>query len=152
MRGSYLLALLLLAGNAAAFQCEDMTLQQQYERADHVFVILVTDTRLEDGDLLGIPEEDAEAVRLVSAGFEVIERFKGSVEPTTRLLDLLGIGTGYVGLTPGLRFLVLAEDDEEVPQGYLYVNLCTALLGYMREEEQGVRETLSEVRSLAENN
>lgn len=152
MRSSYLFSALLLFGNALAFQCEDLTLEQQYTSADQVFLVLVTDTRLEDGALVGIDPDVDENVGLISAGFEVIERFKGSVESEGRLLDILGIGTGHVGLTPGLHYLIFSEDQEEVPQGYRYVNICTALFGYLRDEEQGVSETLSEIRNFAGRN
>lgn len=50
----YLLGLFLVSGNALSFQCEEITLENHFNRADRVFLAFITDTKLEDNKLAGV--------------------------------------------------------------------------------------------------
>lgn len=154
------LAALALAAPAWAHQCPPgMTIASQYGKAERAFLAYVVETRLEEDVLkqleakspgVGMGEEH---VKLMSAGYRVIEEFKGDRTYQPRLVDLLGIGTGYVGLTPGVYYLVLlppkSSDDAQLASTLRRVDACDVPLSHHRLAEKGFQDKLNELRSLA---
>ncbi len=107
-----LLRVFLLAVMSASpswsFSCEpEQTTEAAFAEAERVFLVYVTETRLEEDLLERMAAESdefdfsEEHWKFVSAGYRVVEEFKGDAEYQPRLVDWLGIGTGYVGLVPG---------------------------------------------------
>ena len=119
-----------------------------------MFLVYVTETRLEESlqqELLAAHgHEDSESIKLISAGYRVVENFKGPIDYQPRLLDMLGIGTGYVGLTPGAYYLVFLIENEtgEDPQ-MRAVNACSVPTSHYRLQTEGFTKSLEEVRALA---
>ena len=142
---------------AWAFQCPpEYSIDKAFVEADRAFLAYVTDTKLEEElkkDLSkNYPEmdKDSEAVKLVSAGYRIVEEFKGAADYQPRLIDLLGIGTGYVGLTPGVYYLVLlpkGENNNEY-KGMRVVNICSVPISHYRLKVPQFQEKLDEVRKL----
>ena len=150
------LALLLLATPAFGFQCPPgHSLETVFAEAEQVFLIYVLETRLEEGLVTEyLPEgpegQGGEDIKLVAADFRLIEHFKGPEDLPDRLLDVLGIGTGYVGLTPGVYYLVLLppKDEEENPN-LRWVSHCTVLASHHKLFAEPFQAQLEIVRSLA---
>lgn len=156
MLRSLLTSLLLLASSiCTAHTClPGLTLDKQFNESKRVFLVYVVETRLEEEMQKKMLEKergaDSESVKLVSAGYRIIEDYKGEKSYKPRLLDLLGIGTGYVGLTPGVYYLVFLGDvqDYETPE-MRSVDTCTVPLSHYRLNVPQFQQSLDEVRALA---
>lgn len=141
----------------AAHSCPpDFTLSKQFKESKRVMLVYVLETRLEEKLLKKMAEKhsgmssDDEAVKFVSAGYRVIEDFKGERTYTPRLLDLLGIGTGYVGLTPGVYYLVFLGDVEANDSTDMrFVDTCQVPLQHYRLNVSDFQKLLDEVRELS---
>jgi hypothetical protein len=141
----------------AAHSCPpDLSLSKQFEGSKRAMLVYVLETRLEEELLRRMAakhaekDPDNEAVKLVSAGYRVVEDFKGERTYTPRLLDLLGIGTGYVGLTPGVYYLVFLGDVEEnETTGMRTVDTCRVPLQHYRLNIPEFQKKLDEVRVLS---
>ncbi|KQZ45035.1 hypothetical protein [Duganella sp. Root1480D1] len=151
------LILSLVSSLCSAHSCpRDLTLGKQFSESKRVFLAYVVETRLEEalqrtliakhtGDRSG-----EEAMKLVSAGYRVVEDFKGDKSYTPRLLDLLGIGTGYVGLTPGVYYLVfLANVSSDEVKGFRSVDACAVPVSHYRLDVPEFQSRLDEVRALS---
>lgn len=154
-----LFVLLAWSQAAWAFQCpRDHTIETAYGNAERAFLVYVTETRLED-ELLDRfsakhPEDKIdEDVKFVSAGYRIIENYKGAADYQPRLVDMLGIGTGYVGITPGVYYLVFLPPPgpDEDPQMRL-INVCTLPLSHYRLNEEQFQQELQRVRNMTEIN
>ena len=151
-----ILAFMVAACPANAFQCpQDHSLETAFHEAERAFLIYVLEARLEEEltqELLEQHPEDEgeEFIKLVSAGYRVVESYKGPEDYQPRLLELLGIGTGYVGLTPGIYYLVLLPTPEESEDPQLRrVDMCTVPISHYRLQVDELQDELDRVRSLA---
>ncbi|MTW09377.1 hypothetical protein GM658_02085 [Pseudoduganella eburnea] len=131
-------------------------MSKQFKDARRVMLVYVLETRLEEKllkEMTGKRSDvgsDDEAVKLVSAGYQVIEDYKGERTYTPRLLDLLGIGTGYVGLTPGVYYLVILGDVEpNETKEMRIVDSCQVPLQHYRFKVPDFQKRLDEVRELS---
>ncbi len=155
VRGLLLTFLTMFAWPAHGFQCApEHPIESAYQDAERVFLIYVLETRLEEHPPAWIVEEDVdlgdESVKLISADYRVVEEFKGDSGYKPRLLDLLGIGTGYVGLTPGVYFAVFLPRVESGEDPDLrYVNICTVPLSHYRLQVEDFQNELDVIRRLA---
>jgi hypothetical protein len=155
-RSLILILLLLLTNSVFASQCaQDHSLESAFNKSERGFLIYVTETKLEEELLKSLSkkyppmDESSEYVKLISANYRVIEEFKGEINYRPRLLDMLGIGTGYVGLTPGQYYLVLLpkiskDEDPELRN----VNMCTVPIGHYRLKTEDFQKELDRVRKL----
>lgn len=151
------LMLSLVSSLCSAHSCpRDLTLSKQFKESARVFLIYVVETRLEEALQRQIIEKqisDKESVKLVSAGYRVVEDFKGDKNYTPRLLDLLGIGTGYVGLTPGVYYLVfLAGVAPEEIKDFRSVDMCAIPISHYILNVPEFQGRLDEVRALSKEN
>jgi hypothetical protein len=145
---------LLLSSVCFAHTCQPlMTLDKQLNDSKRAFLVYVLETRLEE-ELQGKMIEkdggaDPESVKLVSAGYRIVEDYKGEKSYRPRLLDILGIGTGYVGLTPGVYYLVFLGDLQtyETPDMRV-VDICTVPVAHHRWDVPQFQKKLDEVRAL----
>lgn len=145
---------LLLSSACFAHTClPGMTLEKQFNESKRAFLVYVLETRLEEELQRKMIETDGgadhDAVKLVSAGYRIVEDYKGEKSYKPRLLDILGIGTGYVGLTPGLYYLVFLGDvkDYETPD-LRVVDICSVPVAHHRWDVPQFQEKLDEVRAL----
>lgn len=151
------LMLSLVTSLCSAHSCpRDSTLSKQFKESGRVFLIYVVETKLEEALQRQLVEKhvsDDESVKLVSAGYRVVEDFKGDKNYTPRLLDLLGIGTGYVGLTPGAYYLVFLPgvEPEEI-KGFRSVDMCAVPISHYRLNVPEFQGRLDEVRALSKEN
>jgi hypothetical protein len=133
----------------------DLTLDKQFRDAKRVFLAYVIETRLEEKlltDMVASKEghamKDNEDVKLVSAGYRVVENYKGDAAYTPRLMDVLGIGTGYVGLTPGLYFLVFLGDAQPHESAEMrFVDTCSVPLRHHRFAVPQFQLQLDQIRA-----
>jgi len=151
------LMLSLVSSLCSAHSCpRDMALSKQFSESKRVLLIYVVETRLEEALQRQLVEKhvsDNESVKLVSAGYRVVEDFKGDKNYTPRLLDLLGIGTGYVGLTPGAYYLVfLADVAPGEIEGFRSVDMCAVPISHYRLNVPEFQGRLNEVRALSKEN
>jgi hypothetical protein len=146
--------LLLLSDACLAYSCQPhMTLDEQFNGSKRVFLVYVLETRLEEELQRKMSERDgsadSEAVKLVSAGYRIVEDYKGEKSYKPRLLDILGIGTGYVGLTPGVYYLVFLGDVRDYETSDMRaVDMCTVPVAHHRLDVPQFQKSLDEVRAL----
>lgn len=134
-----------------------LTLSKQIRDSKRVFLVYVVETRLEEKLLSDMAEKDGdkgsadkESVKLVSAGYRVVENFKGETTYRPRLLDLLGIGTGYVGLTPGMYYLVFLGDVQPYETNDMRsVDRCSVPLQHYRFNVPEFQKRLDEIRAIS---
>lgn len=156
LRVFILISLLFNVSIAWSFQCSrDQSLSSLYEDSERIFLIYITETKLEESLVKRINESlpkdniETEDIKLLSSGYRVIENFKGDIEYIPRLIDLLGIGTGYVGLVPGSYYLVmLPEREEDLFDGMRMVNICTVPFSHYRLEVKEFQDSLNIMRNL----
>ena len=147
----------LLSSLSYAHTClPDQTPEKQFNESKRVFLIYVLETRLEEELQKKLIEQDHgkhaddESVKLVSAGYRIVEDFKGDINYKPRLLDMLGIGTGYVGLTPGVYYLVFLGDVQpyETPD-IRAVDTCIVPFSHYRFNVPQFQKNLDEIRALS---
>ena len=146
---------LLLSSACFAHTClPGMMLEKQFNESKRAFLVYVLETRLEEELQRKMIETDGgadhDAVKLVSAGYRIVEDYKGEKTYKPRLLDYMGIGTGYVGLTPGVYYLVFLGDlqDYETPD-MRSVDICTVPFAHNRWDVPQFQKDLDGVRALA---
>ncbi len=149
----------LSVDSACAFKCWQMPGVQGYEKAERVFLAYVTQTRLDEklwADLnKGYPAEDddTESVKAIFADYKIIEEFKGDAEYKPFLIDLLGIGTGYLGVTPGkYYFIMLGPLREGKPSDIRAVNICNTPLQHYRLNAEPFQKELNVYRAVRDSN
>ena len=143
-----------LPNKVYAFKCPaNQTIEDLYDDAERVFLIYVTETKLEEslndkyGGLDLRESIEQEAVKFISVSYKVIEDFKGDQDFQPTLLDMLGIGTGYVGLTPGVYYLVMLPVQEKSEVGdYRYVSLCDVPYSHYRLNVERFQDELEILR------
>jgi len=156
MRQFIFTLLLFVTSSAWSFQCpQDYSVEKAFNDAERGFLIYVTETKLEEVLLSEMIKKyehmdaSSEDIKLVSAGYRIVEEFKGTKSYQPRLIDMLGIGTGYVGLAPGQYYLILlpkrSTDDFK---GMRRVDSCTAPLGHYRLDVQQFQDELNKIRTL----
>lgn len=137
-----ILVLVSMAGPAHAYQCgREHSFNEAFEKSDRAFLIYVTELRLEEDidavyDALAFPEgkrpslqdNDAasnEYAKFISAGYRVVEEFKGDNTYKPRLLGFLGLSTGWPGFVPGGYFLVILNGKlGEMNPKMVWVDFC----------------------------
>lgn len=157
MRILYTLVFLLAFTNSAwAFSCPAKTLEQKYQEAERVFLIYVTETKLDETlfreMVKGYPAENdkSESVKAIFADYEVVEDFKGDKNYKPILVDLLGIGTGYVGLTPGKYYaILLPPPSKDQPNNLASVNICNTAFEHYRLKVDRFQKELDQIRTIA---
>lgn len=148
----------LAVSSASAFQCPpDWSERQAFEEAENAYLIYVSKVEYaEDLTRAFLPYDDVEKgyVKLLEVTFAVKEVFKGSETAVTRIFDLAGIGTGFVGFIPGYYYIVSLKENgfgDEAPKGWpehaTVANLCDiAYVGGSLSDEH-FSEDLKRVRS-----
>ena len=157
LRPLTIVLLSLLSSLSFAHTClPDQTPEKQFNEAKRVFLIYVLETRLEEQLQKKLIEEehgnhaDGESVKLVSAGYRIVEDYKGDKNYKPRLLDMLGIGTGYVGLTPGVYYLVFLGDVQRYEEPDMrVVDICTVPFSHYRFNVPQFQKNLDEIRELS---
>jgi hypothetical protein len=147
--------LLLISSVCSGHQCQPgLTLYKQFSEAKRVFLAYVLETKLEEALQKKIMDKegsaDPESAKLVSAGYRIIEDYKDESGYKPRLLDVLGIGTGYVGLTPGVNYLVFLGDIQgNETSDMRFIDLCATPFSHYRLNDTKFQNSLDEVRTLA---
>lgn len=153
----------LTLGQAWAHTCPpDVTIEKQFRKAERVFLAYVVETKLEEDLLREIEIKDPssrpadEHVKLISAGYRIVEHFKGKKTDQPRLIEMMGIGTGYPGLTPGIYFLVVLparkNDEDRFGPQFRYVDRCMVPVSHHRLANKEFQQHLTELRSLVQSN
>lgn len=158
----YLYKILLVMGALAffpapvwAFKCPNSDIAQTYKDSDRAFLIYITQTRLDQnlwselnaGNSMELQSE--ESVKAIFADCRIIEDFKGDVSYKPTLVDLLGIGTGYIGLTPGkYYFVMLPPLSKDETSNIRYLSMCDVGTSYYRLSVDRFQKELDQFRSL----
>lgn len=142
MRTTLLIAL-LFCSSVQAFQCpQDHSPEKAFGKAVSVYVIRINSTEFYED------VEDGKFAKLLLTKYSVLETLKGESKSDGELIDMVGIGTGFANLLPGLIYLVAIE---ERPEGLKkdYINMCDVLGGaFFLEDDQFVK-LLSGLRASA---
>jgi hypothetical protein len=151
---------------ARAFSClqDESELESLYRKADSVVYVRLLRTELAEvptddayfrnGYVLrsepeGVSDADV-TFSHVRGEYETIETFKGPNSDTGAVVDMpLGIGTGYVGLIPGVYYVFFFFNDETFFDGTPMTNMCWAKPTVFPERDD-VQEYLEEIRALRE--
>lgn len=121
---AWALALLsLLASDAWACSCTNMSLSEKVDKASFVAVVRVETTRLRDGYAAMLEQEDLprEGWLPVLADFVPVEVFKGSTSDVHALATGFGGGDCGEPLIPGHDYLVLGHPVN----GEITVGMCS---------------------------
>lgn len=146
---------LLLTGPSWAFECPDIPLEEKFNKAERVFLVYVTETKLEE-DLLkkmnhgfAVDGDNSESIKLLSASYRVIEEFKGLITDQPKLLDLMGPDTGYAGVYPGVYYLLMIPPVQEgEDKNIRIINKCMLYANHYRLNLEPFQERLDEIREL----
>jgi len=140
---------------ALAFSCvEDNSLEARFGRAERVMLLQITDTRREDKLARELQPNTApdDFLNLQSSGYKVLENFKGNPAEEPRLLDIMGIGTGFVNFTPGYYNLVfMGPKPATLNVDYRSVSLCD-VVHHRHLDDPHLQKAISTVRKLRDKN
>ena len=164
MKAFFILIILLFFANPAwAFQCPQKSDKERYEESERAFLIYVTGTKLDEKLFKELSQayaaekgyaaenDDSESVKAIFADYEIIEEYKGDPAFKPKLVDFLGIGMGYVGLTPGKYYVVMLPPAEEASMRDIRaVNICNTLYEHYRLKVDGFQKQLDSIRALKE--
>ena len=138
-----LIASLLLAGELAAFQCSPEETEENLV-ANAKQILLVKITKVE---LVEVAEEGSEAVEVPRAEYQLVEALKGTANETGYVYDMpAGYGTGFVGLYPGIYYLLLL-DEERFYQGTPFVDICVVPIATPNIDGTEPQATLARIRT-----
>lgn len=152
---------LFFTGSALAFECSDDPLENLYKDAERAFLIYVTGTRLDETLFKELKEayaaekgepvedDDEEHVKAIFADYEVLEDYKGDPSFKPKLVDFLGIGMGYVGLSPGKYYVVILPPVKDAAMTNIRaVNICDVPYEHYRLKVDGFQKQLDSIRAL----
>ena len=151
---SVLVLLLLLSVKAVAFQCSsDNSFSVNFAQSERVFLIYVTEVSLDKKTTKRNDKEYPESagyVKILKVDYDVVENFKGDIEFIPKFMDLLGIGTGYVGFTPGNYYMVtLSAQGGWDKRNYRHVSMCDVHFQHYRNDIDEYKAIVEEARALA---
>ena len=127
---------------AQAMQCDpDEGLEMRFKEADSVLLIYIVSTRLKTTSLYGDEIKYSEAI------YELVESFKGLTAKNGKVIELLGYGTGMVGLIPGIYYVVFIQNDSSELE-HPWVNVCNTLYSSLNLKGLEFIKQLGEIRSL----
>jgi hypothetical protein len=119
----------------------DEGIKQRFNDADSVLLIEVTSTKLKK------LKYDEEEVKYSLATYKLVESFKGSTKKTGKVVEILGYGTGMVGLIPGIYFFVFLDNDTGM-FNYSPVHMCNTLGGTLNIEGTEPVQLIEQLRAL----
>lgn len=137
-----LFSALLFPCLAQAMSCgPEETLQQRFEKADSVLAIQIVSTELKN-----MKFHDDE-IGISIATYQLVESFKGSEEAQGKVIELIGYGTGMVGLIPGIYYFVILGGNNG-SFDFPLVHMCNTLGSTMNIEGTESLKKLEELRAL----
>jgi len=154
MKYCILILLLFFSIKAVAFQCpRDNSFSVNFAKSERVFLIYVTEVSLDKKTTERNDKEYPESagyVKILKVDYDVIESFKGDLKFKPKIMDLLGIGTGYVGFTPGNYYMVtLSEQEDWGKRNYRHVSMCDVHFQHYRNDIDEYKEIIEKARVLA---
>lgn len=146
---------MFFSGPVFAFQCEkDNSLENSFRESRRTLMIYVTEVALDKKETQKMEREHPESagyVKILKVKYDTIENFKGNEEYNPDLKDLLGIGTGYVGFTPGTYyFITLPEGEDNEPKSYRYVSFCDVHFHHYRNDIEEYKQIIDKAKKLKE--
>lgn len=121
-------------------------------------MVYVTETKLDEGLLNEgangslVADDTSESVKAIVAEYRIVEEFKGEPNYKPQLVDLLGIGTGFVGLFPGkYYFVMLSPKDESKFSDFALVNICNTPINHYRLNVAAFQKQLDVMRNYRDN-
>lgn len=157
-RLSTLFIVALLMFDVLALSCPVREPADVFAAAHRIFLVQILETRFELTEQFGRQVEQDGPIHFVSAGYKVIEEFKGNPESRPRFLQVLHFTGIYADLTPGAFYLIalqpFTEDElEDAPwhEKFAMVTMCEVVTAYLPEDlEVGIdsapNTTLSKYR------
>ena len=146
---------MLLSKSVFGFQCgKDNSLENNFRVSERVFMIYVTQVILDKKETQKIEldyPDSAGSVKVLKVDYDVIENFKGNKKYNPKFKELIGIGTGYVGFSPGSYYFVTLPDQQEDEQkNYRYVSFCDVHFQNYRNDVEEYKEILDKASKLVE--
>jgi len=136
----------LLSASAFGFQCPSANEPGDiYDRSTVVALIEVTSVSLNrdwTAELDAENPDSAGSVRALEVEFDVTETLKGTAT-SAPAIELLGIGTGYVGFTPGVYYLVALDGPS---RGRYYISFCDVIASHYRLDVAEFQRVLGDLR------
>ena len=152
MRLFIIAGLLVISLPSLGFTCPKLEPSDIFSQANEVVLVYVTGTKLEEEMAKSLIETEpaelgTEHAKIISASYRLVETFKGPENSQPKLIDILGIGTGYVGLQAGLYYLLALDEPEEgAPSNKRWVNICSVLAAHHRLGDPKFQQELAEFR------
>ncbi|MGH1376972.1 MAG: hypothetical protein ACRBCK_11570 [Alphaproteobacteria bacterium] len=149
------IALVFLVNPVWAFRCQNKTIEQTYKESERAFLIYITETKLNEklwkklnkGYPVALDRD--ESIKAIFTGYRITEEFKGDTSYKPTLIDLLGIGTGYTGVTPGQYYFVMLPPLGENEQSNIRrIDTCRAPVSHYRLDVDHFQKELDVFRSL----
>ena len=119
----------------------DIGLENRFKEADSVLLIEVTSTKLKR------MEYDGEEIKYSLATYQLVESFKGSTKQKGKVIEILGYGTGMIGLIPGIYYFVFL-DNETGMFDHPPVHMCNTLGSTLNLEGSEPVQKIEQLRKL----
>ncbi|WP_154223411.1 hypothetical protein [Marinicella rhabdoformis] len=132
----------LISSLSFGFQCgPEKSEKEKFKEAKSVLLFQVVATELKT------TEFDGQEVGYSQATYRLIESFKGSEEKEGKVVEVLGYGTGLVGLIPGIYYLAFLGESNEYAK-YPWLTICDVELSTFNIEGTEVEKKLEKIRAL----
>lgn len=119
----------------------DEGLKQRFKEAESVLLIEITSTKLKR------IEYDGEEAKYSLATYELVESFKGSTKKKGKVVEILGYGTGMIGLIPGIYYFVFLDSDTGMFD-YPPVHMCNTLSSTLNLKGSEPVQQIDQLRKL----
>ncbi|GAB2524101.1 hypothetical protein [Microbulbifer agarilyticus] len=132
----------LISSFSFGFQCgPEKSEEEKFRDAESVLLFQVTATELKTTQF------DGQELKYSQATYRVIESFKGSQEKEGKVVEVLGYGTGLVGLIPGIYYLAYVGENNEYAR-YPWLTICDVEMSTFNIEGEEFDKKFKKLRSL----
>lgn len=131
-----LITSLVFSSQAYSFQCpRDHSPESAYQKSNVAYVAKINAVEFFK-DI-----KDRKHAKYLLVKFDVVEVLKGKKEKSGEVLDVAGIGTGFVNFIPG-GYYIITHEEENLVEGKQYVNMCDVLGAAFYLEDEMFSKTL----------
>ena len=129
-----LITLLAFSSQVYSFQCpRDHSPESAYQKANVAYVAKINSVEFFKN------VKDGKHAKYLLVKFDVVEKLKGKIQKSGEVLDVAGIGTGFVNFIPG-GYYIISHEEEKLIEGKQYVNMCDVLgVAFYLEDEMFVK-------------
>lgn len=133
------ITLLVFSSQAYSFQCpRDHSPESAYKKASVAYVAKIRSVEYFRN------VKDGKHAKYLLVKFDVVETLKGK-QGSGEVLDVAGIGTGFVNFVPG-GYYIITNEEEKLVEGKQYVNMCNILGAAFYPEDEVFTKTLEKLK------